>query len=126
MNEYCEACGFDRASCICSLIESEIEGEDEPVAFNRGRGNGGEQKPKYEHKENRDSMFVNDNIENDKSPDFKGSINVKGTVYWINGWKNASDGGKKYISLSVQEQEAHMRDRGERQPQAKPQRRGDW
>jgi hypothetical protein len=111
------------------IYDSEIEG-DEPMAYpQRGNGNRGEKKEPYVHKDNRGSMFENDRIENDKSPDFKGSINVNGTVYWINGWKNGGEQGKKrYLSLSVQKQDDHMRDGRDQAspPQESSKRRGSW
>ncbi len=59
----------------------------------------------YVHKPNRGSMFENDDKQKETQPDLKGSINVKGTVYWINGWKDITPTGKHILSLSVQEQE---------------------
>lgn len=54
---------------------------------------------------NRGSIFINDRKEQDSHPDWKGSINVNGTDYWISGWKKSSKEGKKFISLSVREKD---------------------
>lgn len=72
------------------------------MAFNNGGGN----KPKYEHKLNRGSMFDNDHKTTEKHPDFSGSINVEGTVYWISGWTGmTNDGQKRKLTLSVKRQD---------------------
>jgi hypothetical protein len=49
----------------------------------------------------------NDKQGNDSRPDYRGSINVDGTEYWLSAWiKTGRDGtklaGQKYMSLSVQ------------------------
>ena len=62
-------------------------------------------KEKYTHKTNRGSLFENEHKEKDTQPDFTGSINVNGTVFWISGWKEMTQAGKKKLSLSVKEQE---------------------
>lgn len=71
-------------------------------------------KPPYKHKENRGSMFDNDRRKTDKHPDFTGSIDVEGVIYWISGWTGmTTDGKKRKISLSVQrQQERHNDDEG--------------
>ena len=60
-----------------------------------------EKKP-YEHKTNNGSMFPNDKGDNNKRPDYKGSINIEGTLYTISAWKNEANSGKKYLGLVVQ------------------------
>jgi len=61
-----------------------------------------EKKP-YEHKTNNGSMFPNDKGDNNKRPDYKGSINIEGTLYTISAWNNVSpNSGKKYLGLVVQ------------------------
>lgn len=61
---------------------------------------------------NRGSLFRNDRKESENHPDYKGSINVGGTDYWLSSWLKTSKDGKRYMSLSVQPKE---------QPQTKPQ-----
>ena len=45
-------------------------------------------------------LFNNDRKEQEKQPDYNGSLNVEGKEYWISGWKK---NGKKvtFISLAV-------------------------
>ena len=55
---------------------------------------------KYDDK-NRGALFRNDRKNGDKSPDYKGSINIGGAEHWINGWIRESKTGEKFMSLSV-------------------------
>jgi uncharacterized protein (DUF736 family) len=48
------------------------------------------------------ALFPNDRKEKETHPDFRGSINVNGTDYWIKGWKKEAKTGAKYLSLAVQ------------------------
>jgi hypothetical protein len=53
----------------------------------------------------------NDKQGNDSRPDYRGSINVDGTEYWLSAWiKTGRDGtklaGQRYMSLSVQPKDA--------------------
>jgi uncharacterized protein (DUF736 family) len=45
-------------------------------------------------------------------PDYKGSINVNGTDFWLSAWLKTSKEGKKFMSLSVTPKE--------QKPAAKP------
>jgi uncharacterized protein (DUF736 family) len=54
---------------------------------------------------NRGALFKNTKKETDKHPDYKGSINVGGTEYWVSSWLKVSGKGEKYLSLSVQPKE---------------------
>ena len=54
----------------------------------------------YEHKENKGSIFKNENKEKETQPDYTGQANVDGTVYNVSAWINKSKGGKKYFGLS--------------------------
>jgi len=56
----------------------------------------------YEHKENRGSMWPNDQDGNTSRPIHKGTINVDGTLYTISAWDNETPSGKKYLKLQVQ------------------------
>ena len=52
-------------------------------------------------------LAKNDKQGNDSRPDYRGSINVDGTEYWLSAWiKTGRDGtklaGQRYMSLSVQ------------------------
>ena len=64
---------------------------------------------------NRGALFKNTRKETDKHPDYKGSINVDGTEYWVSSWLKVSGKGEKYLSLSVQ-----PKDSAPQQPQPKP------
>lgn len=37
----------------------------------------------------------------EKSPEYRGSINIEGTEYWLSAWVREKD-GSRYFSLSVQ------------------------
>lgn len=51
---------------------------------------------------NRGILSRNDRKEQPNHPDFKGSINVDGTDYWLSGWvKERKDGSGKFFSLTV-------------------------
>mgnify|MGYP000196243972 CR=1 FL=1 len=44
----------------------------------------------------------NERRENDRHPEFSGSINVGGVEYWLSAWvKTKKDGSGKFFSLSV-------------------------
>lgn len=54
----------------------------------------------------RGALFRNDKKENENHPDYKGSINVGGTDYWLSSWLKKSKDGKTYMSLSVKAKDA--------------------
>jgi uncharacterized protein (DUF736 family) len=55
---------------------------------------------------NRGSLFKNDRKDDSKFPDYKGSINVDGTDYWLSAWIKVSKDGNKFMSLSVKNKNA--------------------
>jgi uncharacterized protein (DUF736 family) len=55
---------------------------------------------------NRGSLFKNDRKDDAKFPDYKGSINVNGTDYWLSAWIKVSKDGNKFMSLSVKNKNA--------------------
>jgi uncharacterized protein (DUF736 family) len=55
---------------------------------------------------NRGALFRNDKKESDRHPDYKGSLNVGGTEYWISAWLKEAKSGTKYMSLAVTAKEA--------------------
>lgn len=66
--------------------------------------------PEYDDS-NRGSLYKNLAKENERQPDYKGSINVAGTEYWLSAWiKVAGEGsriaGQKFMSLSVTPKDA--------------------
>jgi len=56
--------------------------------------------PEYDNT-NSGVLFKNDRKEKETHPDYKGSINIEGTEYWLSGWKKESKKGA-LLSLSVQ------------------------
>ena len=46
-------------------------------------------------------LFKNDRKEKESHPDYKGSITVDGTEYWLSSWIKEGQKGK-FMSLSVQ------------------------
>lgn len=63
-------------------------------------------------RDNSGVLFKNDKKVNDSHPDYKGSIMVNGTEYWLSAWiKNGKNG--KFMGLA-------MMPKDESQPRAKP------
>src|SRR5262245_30337378 len=104
--------GWARTLTSCS---SNAGGDE--MAWDTGGGQPGG-KPKYQHKQNRGSMFENGHKTKEKQPDFTGSVNVDGTIYWLNGWKELTQSGKKRISVSVQRQDEQRQSNGGQQKRA--------
>ena len=55
---------------------------------------------------NNGALFKN-NKTKDSQPDYKGSVNVEGTEYWISGWikaagPNSKNPGSKFLSVAVE------------------------
>jgi hypothetical protein len=61
-----------------------------------------------QQKDNAGALFKNDRKENEKQPDYKGSLMINGVDYWLSAWINVSqkDGKTKYMSLSATPKEA--------------------
>jgi uncharacterized protein (DUF736 family) len=51
------------------------------------------------------AIFPNDRKEKETHPDFRGTINVEGTEYWLKGWKKTSKTGTKFLSLALNPKE---------------------
>jgi len=56
----------------------------------------------FTHKVNRGSMFKG---EPDDVSDYSGNINIEGVMYFINGFINDSDNGKKYLGISIKKKD---------------------
>lgn len=62
----------------------------------------------YQHKEGQGSLFKNEK-QNERQPDFRGSIMVKGVTYNISAWNRTSQNGRQYLSLQAEEQNGDAR-----------------
>lgn len=58
----------------------------------------------YELREGQGSLLTNEK-QNDRQPDFKGSIMIKGVLYNISAWNRTSQNGRQYISLQAEERQ---------------------
>ena len=67
----------------------------------------------YEHKTNNGTLFPNSRKRKETDPDWTGSINVEGVLYWFNGWDAQNKNGSSRINVKVTEQQT--------QPQNAPQ-----
>ena len=56
---------------------------------------------------NRFALFRNDRRENDKHPEYTGTLNVDGVEYWISAWIKEGQRGK-FFSGSVKPKENNM------------------
>lgn len=63
---------------------------------------------------NSGALFKNDKEGKESRPDYRGTLNVNGTDYWISAWLKSSKAGQKYMSLSVQPKQAKDDKRPER------------
>ena len=54
---------------------------------------------------NSGALFRNEKRESERSPEYKGTINIEGVEYWLSSWIKESKGGKKYMSLSAKPKE---------------------
>lgn len=68
---------------------------------------------------NRGILFKNDRKENEKHPDYKGTLNVDGVEFWISGWRKDTKKGPA-LSLSVQPKQEARRETYNQQRQYQP------
>lgn len=54
---------------------------------------------------NSGALFKNTEKQTDKHPDYRGTINVQGTEYWLSAWLKKSKTGTPYMSLAVKVKE---------------------
>lgn len=54
----------------------------------------------FEYKEGQGTLFKNDK-QNDRQPDFKGTINIGGVTYEIAAWQKSSQRGGSFLSLQA-------------------------
>lgn len=64
---------------------------------------------------NKGAIFKNDRKQNERQPDYNGTINVEGKEYFISCWIKESQSGKKFFSTSLTAKEQPQA------PQAAPQ-----
>jgi hypothetical protein len=55
----------------------------------------------YEQRDLSGVLFRNDRRENDRQPEFTGSITVAGVSYWLSAWVKEGRSGVKFFSLAV-------------------------
>jgi uncharacterized protein (DUF736 family) len=61
----------------------------------------------YDNTRNRGALFKNeDRTDENKQPDYRGSLNIGGVDHWLSAWVNTSKKGTKYMSLSVKPKDA--------------------
>lgn len=59
---------------------------------------------------NSGALFTNDQGDNPKRPNYKGSLNIGGKDYEIAAWNRTAKSGKEYISLKVEEKTNQQRE----------------
>lgn len=67
---------------------------------------------------NRGALFLNEDRQTDKHPQYKGSINAGGVEYWASLWHNEAKSGKKYLSISLTPKDKDLGEEGENDPDA--------
>jgi uncharacterized protein (DUF736 family) len=60
----------------------------------------------YEQKDNSGSLFKNDRMTNEKSPEYKGAVLIDGVEYWQSAWVKTTKDGKKFFSQSFTRKDA--------------------
>jgi len=51
---------------------------------------------------NSGALFKNDKGDNEKRPDYKGSVDVEGKVYNVSSWLQTAKSGQKFLSLKLE------------------------
>lgn len=65
---------------------------------------------------NRGAIFVNDKKQaGSNQPDRRGTINVDGVEYFIDGWLKTSGSGSKFMSLSVKRKDVQPQQAAQQQ-----------
>lgn len=62
----------------------------------RQQGSGG-----YQQMELTGALFHNDKPNGPDSPYYLGSVTVEGVKYWVSGWINTAQSGKRYVGLKL-------------------------
>jgi hypothetical protein len=71
----------------------------------------------YEQRDGSGALFKNNEKEAENHPDYKGSIKIGGTEYWLSAWLRESAKGTKYMSLAAKPKEQQAQ---ARRPEAAP------
>ena len=50
------------------------------------------------------NLYVNDYKKTENHPDYTGKITISDKEYYLSGWKNTSQNGKAYISITIGEE----------------------
>lgn len=54
---------------------------------------------------NRGVLFVNERKQNDRQPDYNGSLNVDGVEYFLDAWSKTAKNGAQMLSVSIKRKE---------------------
>jgi len=73
------------------------------------------------HSENRGSIAKNDYKKEEKDPDFRGTLNIKGVHHYLAGWKDTFKNGDPKLNLSI----GNVVEGGEQAPASKPAKPAD-
>lgn len=65
----------------------------------------------FEQKELTGALFVNENKEHDRQPDYTGNVRIDGKDWRLAGWLTTSRGNVDYISIKVTDPEEFRRQR---------------
>lgn len=78
--------------------------------------------------ENRGVLFLKQDKESERHPDYTGEINIQGTDFFLSAWKKVSKNGNGYLSLSVTPKEkAGNQQKAAQKPQdMTPQQQGSY
>lgn len=67
----------------------------------------------YEQRDNSGSLFIEENKQSEKHPDYKGKAMIGGKLYYVSGWKKKSGSGKVFLSLAFEAPKGARRDADE-------------
>ena len=74
----------------------------------------------YEKRDLTGTLFKNDKMMNDKSPQYTGSITIDGVDYWQSAWVKEGKSGVKFFSQSFKRKDAPAQSYNEAPRQAAP------
>lgn len=59
----------------------------------------------YERKNNTGSLFKNDKMTSEKSPEYKGTVLIEGVEYWQSAWVKSTKDGRKFFEQAFTRKE---------------------